>query len=434
MAFQFLKKTTTRPAFVPKSAEKTGGKVAEIYIGIDFGTTFTKVSFQVGAKEGTTKYSIRFSPGRSEEAYCLPSKLGYDKSSDELVFTQDPESVGVDEVKYFKYSMIEKGVPRHRDLDKRAALKNDPQRLCSAFYLAHLIRSIRQKILAHPAVKGRFESHRWYINMGVPVSDFKAKPKPIYDEALNVAWQLAEGDALSERMELAKLDGLYSKGVDHATWSNRLNTVPELYAELIMFLQDKAVDTGFYAVIDIGGGTVDLAVFFKRIDMFSKNVDIYCVAQDVCPLGYEMYRTVLGQDAAYKRMYRSYGTLIDAAYQHNRLEMKKVKERRGQLTHFFMGGARSVGFYHDAVAYMSQLHANGWTCYPGSCEDDMVRFMQGKANLDVNDNPRLLISQMLAQPFEKMPELSGQPWHFNSRPTHRATPTLDELKDSLYGE
>ena len=99
-----------------------------------------------------------------------------------------------------------------------------------------------------------------------------------------------------------------------------------------------------------------------------------------------------------------------------------------------MGGARSVGFYHDAVAYMSLCHANGWTCYPGSCEDDMVRFMQGKANLDVNDNPRLLISQMLAQPFEKMPELSGQPWHFNSRPTHKATPTLAELQDSLYGE
>lgn len=434
MAFHFSKKTVERPAFASMPVEEAVGKVAEIYIGIDFGTTFTKVSFQVGAREGATKYSIRFSPGQSEEAYCLPSKLGYDKHTDELVFTQSPESMGVDEVKYFKYSMIEKGVPRHRDLDKRTALKNDPQRLCSAFYLAHLIRSIRQKILAHPAVKGRFESHRWYINMGVPVSDFNAKPKPIYDEALNVAWQLADGDVLSERTGLTMLDALYSKGVNHSTWSDRLNTVPELYAELIMFLQDKAVDTGFYTVVDIGGGTVDLAVFFKRIDMFSKNIDIYCVAQDVCPLGYEMYRTVLGQDEAYKRMYRSYGALIDAAYQHNHREMKKVKERHGLLTHFFMGGARNVRFYHDVVANMSQVHCNSWICYPGSCEDDMVRFMRGKGNLDVNDNPRLLISQMLAQPYEKMPELSGQPWHFNSRPIHRATPTLAELQDSLYGK
>ena len=29
----------------------------EIYIGIDFGTTFSKVSFQVGDLEGSTKYS-----------------------------------------------------------------------------------------------------------------------------------------------------------------------------------------------------------------------------------------------------------------------------------------------------------------------------------------------------------------------------------------
>ena len=434
MAFVFKRSTSIRSAAVSTAKDSVPEKVAEIYVGIDFGTTFTKVSFQVGAREGATKYSIRYSMSPSEDAYCIPSKLGYAKNSDELVFVQGEFQDDIDEVKYFKYSMIEKGVPRHRDLDRRPALKNDPQRLCSAFYLAHLLKDIKSRVQEHYAVKGRYAALRWYVNMGVPVSDFNAKPKPIYDEALNVAWHLAENEVLLPRMDLGHLDSLYSSWIDHSTWSGRLNTVPELYAEIIMFLQDKSVDKGFYSVIDIGGGTVDLAVFFKRIDRYTQHVEISCVAQDVCPLGYEMYRKVLGQEGACRRMRASYGTLMDAAYQHQRNEMKRVQENGGRLVHFYMGGARSVQFYHDAVAEMVGVHQGVWSCYPGSADGDMVAFMKGKSNLEVDDNPRLLISQMLAQPFEKMPELSGKPWNFNKRPMYRGSPTLAELQDSLYGE
>lgn len=434
MAFIFKKRLSGGNDVADNNANVPKLKAAEIYVGIDFGTTFTKVSFQIGGKEGATKYSIRFFDFDGEEAYCLPSKLGYDKSSDELVFTPTAIDKGIEEVKYFKYSMIEKGVPRHDNLDKRAALDNDPQRLCSAFYLAHVISMIKETISAHPAVSGRFETLRWYINMGVPVSDFNAKPKPIYDEALNVAWQLVEGGELSPRMKLTHLDGLYSRGVNHDSWCNRLNTVPELYAELIMFLQNKAVDTGFYSVIDIGGGTVDLAVFFKRIDLYSKKVEISCVAQEVCPLGYEMYKEVLGEEKAYKRMHESYGTVISNAYLNHRSDMRKAKQNGNPLIHFYMGGAGKVQFYHDAVDYMINVHIRSWSeCYPGAAEKDMISFMKNKQDLEVDDNPRLIISQMLAQPFEMMPELSGKPWNFEKQAKGLSAPSLSDLQDSLYG-
>lgn len=434
MAFIFKKKSVSGTSGIQCSNDITPGKEAEIYVGIDFGTTFTKVSFQVGAREGATKYSLRYSMSSSEDAYCLPSKLGYARSTDELVFAQEHLQDGVDEVKYFKYSMIEKGVPRHRNLDQRPALKNDPQRLCSAFYLAHLLRDIKTRVQEHQSVKGRYQCLRWYVNMGVPVSDFNAKPKPVYDEALNVAWHLAEDDTLSDRMALDRVDSLYCKWLDRSQWSGRLNTVPELYAEIIMFLQDKSVDTGFYSVIDIGGGTVDLAVFFKRIDLYTQRVEISCVAQDVCPLGYEIYRNVLSEECAVKRMRRSYGTLMDAAYHHQRNEMMRVQQNGGHLVHFYMGGARSVPFYHNVVEGMVGVHQSSWSCYPGAKDGDMVAFMRGKGNLEVDDNTRLLISQMLAQPFELIPELSGKPWNFNKRPVYIGAPTLAELQDSLYGE
>jgi len=448
MAFDFRKKFIAKaPAKVEQQtvSPSRGGawnfkatdvppkKVAEIYIGIDFGTTFTKVSFQISGKEGATKYSLRFNNDHGDEAYCLPSVLGYDTENARLVFTQEPEEDGLEAIRYFKYSMIQEGVPRSQSLE-RGGTENDPQRLCSAFYLAHVLKMAKNSILFHSAVKNRYEEIRWYVNMGVPVSDFNAKPKPVYDEALNVAWRLVGEPAFSDEMGLLDVDALYSQWTGHETWNDRLNTVPELYAELIMFLQDKSVDTGFYSVIDIGGGTVDMAVFFKHIDSYSQQVQISCVAQEVCPLGYEMLVRRPEKDSAKKVVHCSYGAMVTKAYHQHRLDWDKVKANAKHFVHFFMGGARKVDFYHACVESMASVHAGAFIAYPGMVEEDMVLYMRGKSYLDVDNNSRLLISQMLAQPFEFMPPLSGQPWHFERQPTLRDAPSAMDLQLSVYGD
>ena len=426
MAFQFVRK----PVFTPKAQSL---KELEIYIGIDFGTTFSKVSLQIGDAEGTRKYSIRFNDQGDEGDYCLPSVLGYDENDKLLVYTDDPEDCGLTPVRYFKYSMIEKGVPREVDDLRGGQTQNDPQRLCSAFYLAHLLRAARRHILEHPAVKGRWSQIRWYVNMGVPVSDFNAKPKPIYDEALNVAWNLSQDESLKAEMAIPQLDEYYSRWIDHSTWSARLNTVPELYAEIIMFLQARTTGTGFYSVIDIGGGTVDMAVFLKRIDEGNEHrIDIYCVSQDVCPLGYELYKNVLDEDIAEKMMYRSYANCLDPAYHQHRNVMQRTFDNEQSLVHFYMGGARKVEFYHGCVDKVDYNYVRGMSAYRGAEECDMLEFMGRSVNLEIRGNHRLLISQMLAQPFEKMPELSGQPWHFKASPL-RTAPSLEDLQDHLNG-
>ena len=405
----------------------------EIYIGIDFGTTFSKVSFQVGDLEGSTKHSIKFGNKGVEEDYCLPSVLGYDPNSKELIFTQSPETMsGVVPVKYFKYSMIERGVPRDIDDLKEGRAFNDPQRLCSAFYLGHLIRKVKNVILEHRAVKDRYKSIRWYINMGVPVSDFAAKPKPIYDEALNVAWQLSELDELAQRCSIQALDEFYNKWLDHSTWSARLNTVPELYAEIIMFLQAKTTDSGFYGVVDIGGGTMDLALFKKRIDMYTRQTEIYCVAQDVSPIGYEMYRILNNQKEAEKRIRVSYCDSLEKGRNNHRREMEILFDRSGFLELFFMGGARNVKIYHEVIQRADQGYVKIWKGYPGCSESNILNFMRGQFSLEVKGSSRLIISQMLAQPFEKMPQLVGQEWNKGVR-INGPIPSLQDLQDNLYG-
>lgn len=428
MAFKF------RPRF-SSAATDSPKQRAQIYIGIDFGTTFSKVSFQIGDMEGTTKYSIRFENEGREEDYCLPSILGYDREKQTLVFTQEiDESCSLAPIRYFKYSMIEKGVPREVDIGQ-GRVKNDPQRLCSAFYIAHLLVMVKKVIEGHDAVRGRYSGIDWYVNMGVPVGDFNAKPKPVYDEALNVAWQLAAVDHLPVEMSLTELDDFYGNWTDHLKWNVRLNTVPELYAELIMFLQNKGTGKGFYSVIDIGGGTVDIAIFLKRIDEYSGAVDIYCVAQEVCPMGYELYMNALleGPEVAERKLLESYGGCLESARDNHRQYMDRAFRTGTPLIHFYTGGARGVQFYHDTLNYSETLHRNFWTKYPGSKEGNIVDFMRGMYNLEVKDNQRLLISQMLAQPYEKMPQLAGQPWNFIKDPVRCDAPSIEDIWDSLYG-
>lgn len=410
--------------------------VIDVYVGVDFGTTFSKVSFQIGDKAGTKKYSVCFAHRGNEADYCLPSVLGYDKEKRTLVFTQTPEQRGLERVCYFKYSMIEKGVPRDvKDLSGsgEARTSNDPQRLCSAFYLAHLLKHVKADVRNRMPMVAQANGVRWYVNMGVPVSDFNAKPKPIYDEALNVAWKLVENGEIEDEMALSDIDRLYTKRMEHSTWSARLNTVPELYAEIIMFLQDKTVDSGFYSVIDIGGGTVDIAVFLKRIDQYKKAPpDIFCVAQTVCPWGYEMYKRVPPNANADRDLRVAYAECLKKARNEHSHEMAKVFDEGGVLIHFYMGGARAVSAYHEIVSNTDEAYKNAWLKYSGAVEMDMMEFMRDKSSLEIKNNPRLVISQMLAQPFEKMPELSGMPWHFKTEEIKNRL-SLADRQEFLYG-
>jgi hypothetical protein len=268
--------------------------------------------------------------------------------------------------------------------------------------------------------------------MGVPVSDFAAKPKPIYDEALNVAWQFSELDELDEKWSILALDKFYDKWLDHSTWSARLNTVPELYAEIIMFLQAKTTDSGFYGVVDIGGGTMDLAIFMKRIGMFTNKTDIFCVAQAVSPIGYEMYRLLNDQTEAEKRINDTYVNSLFKARNNYKIEMSKLFNRNGFLELFFMGGARNVKIYHEVIQRVDQRYVDAWLGYPGCSESNILNFMRGQFSLDVEGNYRLVISQMLAQPFEKMPQLFGQAWNKGVK-VHGPVPSLADIQDHLYG-
>ena len=97
-----------------------------------------------------------------------------------------------------------------------------------------------------------------------------------------------------------------------------------------------------------------------------------------------------------------------------------------------MGGARNVKIYHEVIQRADQGYVKIWKGYPGCSESNILNFMRGQFSLEVMGNSRLIISQMLAQPFEKIPQLVGQEWNKGVR-INGPIPSLQDLQDSLYG-
>ena len=103
--------TAARKVVAPRSqqghVESSAGKRVQktsVYIGLDFGTTFTKAAYEIAPSNVHTKYSVRFGRNDSNEDYYLHSVLYFDPAAQKLKIHDDAGDC--EEIRYFKYNMI----------------------------------------------------------------------------------------------------------------------------------------------------------------------------------------------------------------------------------------------------------------------------------------------------------------------------------------
>lgn len=391
----------------------TGKKPSKgnVYIGLDFGTTYTKMSFKVARNgvqdldQGSKIYSI--SPKDCNEflffnSNYYPSTLWYNPNNGSLQFL--PEE-GLVEVKYFKYTIISREL--RTDIGGES-LENDASRLCAAFYLASLIKRIKVFVCESKETKN-FSELAWHINMGVPLNQFRSGLDSAYDEVLQIAWELHE--KVSNQITVQELDKLYSqfKKSVKTKWNDNLHTIPELYAEILLFLRASQTPNGLYTVVDIGGGTVDIAVFLKRIE--NGIPKIRCISQIVSPIGNEILKKDGKAENIKKEMNKTYGTALMTAYKNHKTELQTLKNNGKKHQIFFLGGARDVKLYPTCITFMAEIHQNAVNI-PCMEKRDILKFLDQQAKklrLNVQNN-RLVISQMLTIPFSMIPQLDGVSW------------------------
>lgn len=228
-------------------AKAVAGPTRELVMGLDFGTSATKVV--VADRAMNAAYAVPFMDSVGVSSYLLPSALV--ESSDGL------------------YALSGKG-GRHADLKLAMLARPDDAASCARVcaFLALVIRSARAWLFEAKREQYLRADILWTLALGQP-ADHAASAgfRRHYEQLATVAWFLA-GKA-----------GPVSVGAAEAAWTRReqldvgdeleVRPMAELSAQVHGFVSSSHFDVrqpNIYLLVDVGAGTVDASLFHVQKD------------------------------------------------------------------------------------------------------------------------------------------------------------------------
>lgn len=130
----------------------------------------------------------------------------------------------------------------------------------ASVFLALVLQYVRAWIYHHHAAKLGFAPIGWYLNIGIP-SDVLDKDKHAqhYTRLAEIAWVLS----LMPQAEVTfdRASELLSKPINRNADLREIAPIPELVAQLAGYSKSASKQRGLHALVDIGGGTVDMVTF-----------------------------------------------------------------------------------------------------------------------------------------------------------------------------
>ena len=230
-----------------------GPRVKEILVGIDYGTCFTKVAYRI---LGTERRIVPLP--LEEETFLLPSGLYLHKGERRLYPLFSPCPPDCRDIRLLKWHLREAAdvVQNSRDDNDRMFI-----RLCNTYFLKNLFCLILQALQKRSELRREnisFDMLRF--NICIPTARDKQK-----DEALHKLYQEVAGRALSlaldcpevTPMDIMELLKLYKADGGH---SEKIEFTHEALAQCMPYLNSQGREKGKHAIIDIGGGTIDIAI------------------------------------------------------------------------------------------------------------------------------------------------------------------------------
>ncbi len=399
--------------------------ITSIYIGIDFGTSYTKVSYSYAPSNTPQIQTIEWKNEndpffKQTILYIQNGRLYFDKPVGESK-----------EVKYFKYSIIDKRLKNNVE-----PTTNCFEEMCCVYYLAQVI-SISIRIIKETLHITNMDEIKVSVNMGVPLENFyeaenktnKGKYQDILEDAVLLAGGCKVKAVLPENQVLiSNLDTVYSEmQTKKAKLKWDVNVYPELAAELLLYHKSDFVPDGVYAIIDIGGGTVDMALFQKLSSGLTNNAHMYCLAQKVLPYGIEILQnapntistTTFKQE--FSKMLNESKNFMDVHYD----QYKKIDV-------FFLGGGSNNIWYVSNIKNMTvefKLERAGIP--PLAFSRDIKDFINSEEKL-LQKNQRLIISQMLARHRDEIDNVQGFPDFYKQELLEHPRDKTSSYEDVLY--
>ncbi len=221
-------------------------KEITVYVGIDFGTSRTKICYQTARDK--TPHVLHFNSMRGKsncegyETWSMPSIVV--KKGNQLYFGVEALSQ-IDGSRFdrLKTSLFEKSL-------------KDSDVLMAASYLAYLFCTARDMIKRELNLKDKCS---FVYSVCLPVEKMNNNIiVEIFNKVLVLAEYLADDNCFSDfEISAAKNNDVAKRGVHKRRFSE---IIPESAAEIVDF-HKRLSEPGVYALYDFGAGTTDLTVF-----------------------------------------------------------------------------------------------------------------------------------------------------------------------------
>jgi hypothetical protein len=251
------------------------GAPIEIVIGIDYGTRFTKVA--VG-REGQEPV-VWTAPGG---AALIPS-IVHITAEDDVLPWPEGAPVGAIKIEYLKMLLAK---PDDSVFDLPSSIlagqkRDNVIKALAALFLSEIIRRVQKSEREKPHLRNA--NIRWLVNVGVPVEHFDAPERDVFQEVASVAFHWAGSPPPD--FKVANLARTYQRQAATVDRNNSPASVfPELAAALTEYIHDPNRPEGlFYGFCDIGGGTIDGAIF--RLHRTSGLPRLAILSASVAPYG-----------------------------------------------------------------------------------------------------------------------------------------------------
>lgn len=251
------------------SINQHSGSVIDVFIGLDFGTSYTKAA--VGLKDQIFVVDWQ-GVTTGADRYLLPSEFSI-MADGSCLFGQAPD-VPFDRVRQrLKHPLIDVAV-------------SDASLADAAVFVAMVLRYIRAWVFLHHGEKIGKSSIRWMLNIGAPSNGLEnERHRRAYLKMGSSAWSMSLSEArvcpscASDLIKSWQPDVLPQDLIG-------LAVLPEFVAQIAGYVQSSQRQRGLHALVDVGGGTLDVVTFIVH-ERDGEDVFPFLVPE-IKPLGTQM--------------------------------------------------------------------------------------------------------------------------------------------------
>lgn len=232
----------------------------DVVVGLDFGTSLTKVV--TAAPDVELHYAVPFDEdNNSVERFLKPTVLYRSNDTDLFSISPLPGAIAISNLKLKLINWADS-----RTINEPTNI-GDPV-TNAVIYLALIIRDAKAYFIEASSSELASYEPRWMLNLGIPASNLRDdKIKIVFEKTAYAAWDLAFSDNTPTK-ERAKdsWEKICKKDfMPGGSYKDYINIYPELAAQIVGFIKSKYGQDGLYLMMDVGAGTIDVALFDANI-------------------------------------------------------------------------------------------------------------------------------------------------------------------------